>query len=459
LEKLKGEFSVSKRTKRADFFQFKKTRIFVSELHCRCYHKGDHPFDRRTGAGSRWIKNNQEILIRGKGVCRKRVTIIALYIQSIAIFLYYHLIVTDNCNLCCSYCRAKAFDERTDDDSVRIEVDSDLPVEPEYDLEELYAFLARDPCPVLTFYGGEPLLRDDLIRRIMDEAPVKRFMVQTNGLLLDQLEPAYVNRFTTILVSLDGSEVLTDKHRGAGTHRRVMENLKGILKRGFAGELIARMTVAEDSDIFHAVTSLADNPDHPFTSIHWQLDANFSSDFACRSFASWVQESYNPGIHSLVHHWVRLMETTGRVPRWYPFVDTMDDLLRGNESLLRCGAGHANYSIMTDGHIAPCPVMVGIRSHYVGHIRHTPPQELERIPVEGDCLSCPIRSFCGGRCLYANIVQPWNAEERRLVCGTIKNLHTALTAAVPDVLSLLSSGRIDLQAFSCEKYNGCEIIP
>jgi hypothetical protein len=56
-------------------------------------------------------------------------------------------------------------------------------------------------------------------------------------------------------------------------------------------------------------------------------------------------------------------------------------------------------------------------------------------------------------------VQPWNAEERRLVCGTIKNLHTALTAAVPDVLSLLSSGRIDLQAFSCEKYNGCEIIP
>ncbi len=55
------------------------------------------------------------------------------------------------------------------------------------------------------------------ISRIMDKVKVKHFMIQTNGLLLDSLEPEYVNRFHTILVSVDGDEVLTDFYRGTGT--------------------------------------------------------------------------------------------------------------------------------------------------------------------------------------------------------------------------------------------------
>ena len=74
------------------------------------------------------------------------------------------------------------------------------------DLNVLYDFLKKDPSPTLTFYGGEPLLRADLIERIVREAPVQRFMMQTNGILLDRLPPEIVNRFVTILVSLDGSK-------------------------------------------------------------------------------------------------------------------------------------------------------------------------------------------------------------------------------------------------------------
>ena len=84
------------------------------------------------------------------------------------------------------------------------------------------------PLPTLTFYGGEPLLRADLIDRIVREAPVQQFMIQTNGLLLDRLSPEIINRFSTILVSLDGREGLTDANRGAGTYRKVMENIKKI---------------------------------------------------------------------------------------------------------------------------------------------------------------------------------------------------------------------------------------
>jgi radical SAM protein with 4Fe4S-binding SPASM domain len=153
------------------------------------------------------------------------------------------------------------------------------------------------------------------------------------------------------------------------------------------------------------------------------------------------------------------METTGCVPYWYPFLDTMDDLLKGRKSRLRCGAGYTNYAIMTNGYITPCPVMIGMKGQYLGHICQTDPAGLPCVEVSGECITCAIRDFCGGRCLYANITQPWNAQERRLVCSTVENLHAALTGALPQVRALIREGRISLSDFSHDKYNGCEIIP
>ncbi len=376
------------------------------------------------------------------------------------LLMYFHLILTDDCNLCCRYCRAKAFDTEEDGgpEPVDVEIDTDLSPDLNYD-PLLYRFLAGDPAPTLTFYGGEPLLRQALIERIIREAPVQRFMIQTNGILLDRLAPEIVNRFSTILVSLDGRENLTDENRGAGVFSRVMKNVKKIRSNGYHGELIARMTVTERTDIFDAVRYLAENPEYSFTSIHWQMDANFSRDLSHRRFAEWADMSYNPGIRALITAWVDEMEQTGRVLCWYPFIDPMEDLLHRRDSLLRCGAGYANYAIMTDGHIAPCPIMIGMKQYYVGHIRDTDQQHLSRIPVGGECGDCRIRTFCGGRCLYSAIVQPWSPAGRQLVCGTVENLRKALTDALPRVQALIDSGRISLSDFAHEKFNGCEIIP
>ncbi len=376
--------------------------------------------------------------------------------------MYFHLILTDDCNLCCSYCRARVFEnpqESSEKRTQQIEIDPHIPPELNINPELLYAFLQKDPTPTLTFYGGEPLLRADLITRIVREAPVQRFMLQTNGILLEQVLPEIINRFSTILVSLDGREDLTDANRGTGTYLKVMENIKKIRHEGFNQELIARMTVTERTDIADAVRWLSCNPDYSFSSIHWQLDANFSDDFSHRRFAEWVKMSYNPGILSLVKEWVDHMESKGEVLRWYPFLDPMEDLLRGRQSRLRCGSGYANYSIMTDGHIAPCPVMIGMSQFYVGHVRDADPKHLPLITVSGECTDCTIFGFCGGRCLYSNITKPWGETGRHMVCSTVKHLHKSLTDALPRVKDLLTREIIHPEDFSHEKYNGCEIIP
>ena len=150
--------------------------------------------------------------------------------------MFYHVILTDSCNLCCSYCRGKDF-EKLSGGRTPVAIDASLPPDLSYDLRDLSSFLSRDPDPVITFYGGEPLMRMDLVQTMMDDLRGVRFMIQTNGTLLHLLGPDYVNRMETILISVDGPEGVTDANRGDGTFGRVFKNIQGIVRDGFSGEL------------------------------------------------------------------------------------------------------------------------------------------------------------------------------------------------------------------------------
>jgi len=374
--------------------------------------------------------------------------------------MFFHVILTTECNLHCRYCFGEALED-VDADFSGFEVDYSLPKKIDYEIDLLDKFCKRDPDCVLTFYGGEPLLCVDEIKQIMNNVKAKHFLIQTNGLFLDRLEPEYVNRFHTILVSIDGDEALTDFYRGKGTFRKVINNLKLIRQNGFRGELIARMTVMEQTDIYNHVRWLVDNEEFPFSSVHWQLNAGFwGNDFARRDFKKWSEESYNLGIWKLVKFWVDYMEKNGAVLRLYPFLGIAHSFLSGEEtSLLRCGGGWINYAIQTDGHIVPCPTMWGMKDYYLGHISNADPLKLKKVFVGEPCTKCDIFHICGGRCLYANITERWDRKEYNLVCNTVRNLVDAVAKELPRIRKHIENGRISLKDFEFMRYNGCEIIP
>lgn len=372
--------------------------------------------------------------------------------------MYFHIFLTTECDLQCKYCYGKACEDI--DSEFPFAVDYSLPKEINYSIDVLAAFCRKDPNCVLSFYGGEPTLRLDAMREIMDNVKAQHFLLQTNGLHLDRLESDYTNRLHTLLVSIDGGPQLTDYYRGEGVYRRVVANLRHIKRHGFHGELIARMTVLEETDIFHEVRWLLYNQDFPFAAVHWQLDAGFwHNDFAQRPFQRWVDENYNPGICNLVRFWVDEMEYTGTVLRLYPFMGLMQSLLRGEASRLRCGAGWINYSILTDGSIVPCPAMHGMSDFYLGHIATATPRDLRRIFVSKPCTDCSLLDICGGRCLYANVTRRWSADAYAIVCRTVKNLISSLKQEVPRVERLIAEGTINRGDFDYLKYNGCEVIP
>lgn len=374
--------------------------------------------------------------------------------------MFFHIILTTECNSQCRYCYGESLDD-FDEDSPEVALDYSLPRKMNYDVSLLDRLCKRDPYCVLTFYGGEPLLCLDEIKTIMDETKPKLFMIQTNGLLLDSLESDYLNRFHTILVSLDGDEALTDSYRGPGTFRKVVSNLRLIRKNGFSGELIARMTVMENTDIYKQVRWLLDNEEFAFSSVHWQLNAGFwKADYARRDFHFWTHEDYNPRLRELISYWIDSMENEGIVLRLYPLLGVAESLLSGEkDAFLRCGGGWINYAIQTDGQIIPCPTMWGMKQYYLGHINNTDPWKLPKVFVNQPCSNCAALRLCGGRCLYANVMKRWTPNAYSEVCNTVQNLIDAISEQMPRIRRLIEAGRIHFRDFEYIRFNGSEIIP
>lgn len=115
--------------------------------------------------------------------------------------MQYHLVLTEQCNKQCTYCGGTRHIEG-------------IPLTHTYDIDDLVAFMRRDPEPVIGFYGGEPLLAMDFMYEVMDKVPAKAFTLQTNATMLDHIEDRYLHRLHSILASIDGGRIVTDCCRG-----------------------------------------------------------------------------------------------------------------------------------------------------------------------------------------------------------------------------------------------------
>ena len=289
-----------------------------------------------------------------------------------------------------------------------------------------------------------------------------RFVVQTNGLFLDRIRPQYLKRLHSILVSIDGTREVTDKERGRGVYDRVTRNVGLIRDRGFRGDLVARMTVAQGTDICDNVRHLLRTG--LFDHVHWQLSFSMfweAGENTEPGIVEWIA-AYNSGISSLVDSWIDEMSRSHRVAGMVPFIGVMDSLLSGKKSRLRCGSGIDFFAVMPDGRISACPVSVDFDFSVIGSIFDNAPSSLCDVVTVGEpCASCDILNICGGRCLFVNRSQELLRENGySLICATVKHLVRELQDALPQVQALIVNGSVSRSDFEYpELNNGCEIIP
>jgi len=348
---------------------------------------------------------------------------------------------TGRCNLGCRYCGG-SFDPGVVPWSVR------------YGLEALESIVG--PEDVVAFYGGEPLLNLEFIREATRRLRAGKFVLQTNGLLLRMLDQELLSRFDTILVSIDGVGWLTDKYRGRRIYGKILRSVEYIRGR-YKGDLVARMTVTEDSDIYRDVRHLLDLG--LFDHVHWQLSLVWVERDSWRDLWGWLENSYFPGLKRLLKDWINSMRR-GRVEGIAPFQGILKRIIEGGPTP-PCGSGEDSFTILPDGRVVSCPIAVREEWANVGRL----PMKREDLsnykPLIGEpCKSCSYLNVCGGRCLYTHIERYWGEEGVKVICAASQFIIDLIGEALPEIMELVEKGAVSLQNLIYPPYNNTvEIMP
>ncbi|MBT7705865.1 TIGR04084 family radical SAM/SPASM domain-containing protein [archaeon] len=380
--------------------------------------------------------------------------------------MHYHIILTEKCNLKCKYCYEKGLEEFDNGLDKKFEFDFTEPCESKVDLKKLRKFLERDSEPVLIFYGGEPLMKIDLIKDIIDELSDLniKFRMQTNGMLLDHLPMKYLNKIGKMLVSIDGGCKVTDKYRGRGVYSRVIKNIIEARSRGYSGEIVARMTIAQDDpDVNKRVKHLVKLIDsHVFDSVHWQLDVGFyGNDFDKTKITNFFTR-YNASNMKLLKWWFKQIKK-GKVYMIYPYVGIVKPILTAENEKdggcgLRCGSGHSGYTITTSGKIVHCPIMNSMKDFQAGTLDSNP-KKMKNFSCVYDCGDCDVYDLCGGRCLYWRQTKLWPKEGDDMICDSIRKYIKEIQKNMVTIYKLILKKKIKVKDFLYEDYFGPEIIP
>jgi len=140
--------------------------------------------------------------------------------------------VTRKCNLKCRYCHVSG--KYSKNTSIHDHMNKDTSHKAvDFFLERT----AGSEHPYISFYGGEPLIRYDLIKDAVQYIKRRQtsdkycFSLTTNATLLNkEILDFFIENDFSVLVSLDGPEEVNDRYRifrnGKGTFQRIMRNLE-----------------------------------------------------------------------------------------------------------------------------------------------------------------------------------------------------------------------------------------
>lgn len=321
---------------------------------------------------------------------------------------YAVLFLTNSCNLCCSYC----FASRTGLDSMSLKTGRKT-------IDWLYENTKgfhEDPL-IVSFFGGEPLLRFSLLRQLVEYSKQHEdrygkkmiFSVTTNGTLLNTAMLDFFEEHNiSVLFSIDGDKATNDRFRlykdGSSPFETIYNNALRLLER--FPNVAARMTVTKEnipalaSNIRFLNEELGFRFISPCTALE-QIDDHESwkaFDRQCRDAAVYVTEK------AIVNDYVHLH-----------FLDNgIEQITSNHEVDVACGAGKTFVGVDVEGNIYPCHRFVSytgsnrmkfrLGSVYDGidPVKTLPFRRYDRRHILGcytRCEECPAENFCAGGCI------------------------------------------------------------
>lgn len=314
--------------------------------------------------------------------------------------------VAHTCNLTCDYCFASQGKYQGDNALMSFEVGKQA-------FDFLIAHSGNRKNLEVDFFGGEPLMDWDIVKRLVEYArsieqqhnKKFRFTLTTNGLLLNDDIMEFANKeMHNVVLSLDGRKEIHDKLRrtagGQGSYDVIVPKFqKFVQSRNNKGYYI-RGTFTHDNvdftkDVFHmadlgftelSMEPVVCDPKEPYALTEADLPKLF--------------EQYEILAKDMLRR-----EKEGKPITFYHY---MIDLTGGPcvyKRVMGCGSGTEYMAVTPWGELFPCHQFVGDNAYSLGDIWKgvTNPEVQDKFRrcnayARPDCKDCWAKLYCSGGC-------------------------------------------------------------
>ncbi len=329
----------------------------------------------------------------------------------------YIIHLTEKCNLNCTYCYENKKNKEISFESIKDLID--------------YEISRKQAYSIIVFYGGEPLLKKNMIKDTIEYINTKKsktnfyYGITTNGILLDEEFIKYMknNKFIYVAYSIDGMEETQNLNRktadGKGTFDIVEKNAKKLLELYDGAISMSVITRNNLSQLYKNVEYLIDIG---FKSINLLFD--YTQDWQDEDLDE-IRKQFNK-IAEIYADKI-LKEDDIEIP-------LIDDKIKtyiqsGYDCNKDCKLGMKNINVGIDGNFYPCMQFVNNKDFIIGNCKDgidikARVNLIKNSNKENEiCQNCSIRKRCKHTCACRNYVTTNNVNELSpIICETEKIL-------------------------------------
>ena len=310
--------------------------------------------------------------------------------------------ISGHCTLACPYCFAHVNGKFNFEDFTTEGIEKAV----DFSVANLNSFSEDSPLCIV-FFGGEPLMRVDLIKHTINYIKTKyanknvAYSITTNGTILsDEIIHIFKDNKFSVLVSIDGPDNefnLRKDHAGNKSFYQVMDFIKVLKENGIYTELRATLVntnpyIVETFDFFEqqklpffvSFAYASENKDH-----HWaEYDNNLIT-------------SIKSQFDRLLDYYIKKIENHETIYDKHFY--QRNEMLRFRENKrIACGAGRTYFTIMSSGDIFACAHFMNQKEHSIGNINcvDIKPDTHKAIEIDKieECSKCWAKHLCLGSC-------------------------------------------------------------
>ena len=331
----------------------------------------------------------------------------------------YTIYLTDNCNMNCKYCYEKEMHK-----------DNQIDIQMVKNIIDIEAKSKSKQC-ILTFFGGEPLLKKHLIYEVSNYIKSQKYKTNflynmtTNATLIDDEFIKFVknNPFISLSISIDGNMESHNRNRmfngKNGSYDIVEKNVKKLLNESKIPVAVPVITKNNEKDLYNSIENLIKIG---FRRINIQYD--FMTEWDDQDIE--ILKSELEKVANLYMKKMREEDEFDLLEIDEKIFSYIDDSKNVNDN---CSVGLRGANIGTNGKIYPCMQFMYDDKYEIGDCHNGINKKLQ-VEVHNklkqelkECKECNYRKRCNHTCSCINkafsgnaaTTSPFTCEMQRII--------------------------------------------